>query len=312
MNRVSSDAMDQIRREWASAGIGNAFIFGKVMTTRPDLLLELLQYSLPEMQIQSISDAGREVDIKLSIDAHGVRLDVMVHDDHGRTIDVEMQLRDEHDIPRRMRYYTGAVDQTILEGGMNYADLTDTVIMFITPFDPFGRNLMRYTFRSICIEEKDLELGDGTVRVVLNAKGTKGEVSRELQDFLDLVANRHVADRHTYAKGSYADRVQEQVVIARENSEWRREYMEWKMTLLNEWTKGRAEGRAEGLAEGKEVGALLKQIELITKKIRRGMELPAIAEMLEVEEESIKPIYDAVKASAPDYNSDEILRRIRG
>ena len=88
--------------------------------------------------------------------------------------------------------------------------------------------------------------------------------------------------------------------------------MEWKMTLLNEWTKGRAEGRAEGLAEGKEVGALLKQIELITKKIRRGMELPAIAEMLEVEEESIKPIYDAVKASAPDYNSDEILRRIRG
>ena len=32
---------------WNSAGIGNAFIFGKVMSANPDLLLELLQISLP-------------------------------------------------------------------------------------------------------------------------------------------------------------------------------------------------------------------------------------------------------------------------
>ena len=40
-------------------------------------------------------------------------------------------------------------------------------------------------------------------------------------------------------KGSFADRVQKQVVIARKNSEWRRQYMEWRMTLLNERGKGR-------------------------------------------------------------------------
>ena len=36
---------------WNSAGIGNAFIFGKVMSANPYLLLELLQISLPEMEI---------------------------------------------------------------------------------------------------------------------------------------------------------------------------------------------------------------------------------------------------------------------
>ena len=79
--------------DWSTAGIGNAFLFGKVMTANPDLLLELLQYSLPEYHIQKIIDAQREADVKLSIDSHGVRLDVLLSDDKGRRIDVEMQMR---------------------------------------------------------------------------------------------------------------------------------------------------------------------------------------------------------------------------
>ncbi len=88
-----------VNKEWAEAGIGNAFIFGKVMASNPDLFLELLQVSLPEMHIQSITDVRKEVDIKLSIDAHGVRLDVSARDDQGRAYDIEMQLQDEHNIP---------------------------------------------------------------------------------------------------------------------------------------------------------------------------------------------------------------------
>ena len=45
---------------WNSAGIGNAFIFGKVMSANPDLLLELLQISLPEMEIVEILDPRQE------------------------------------------------------------------------------------------------------------------------------------------------------------------------------------------------------------------------------------------------------------
>ena len=43
--RVSAQLQHQDERpveEWSSAGIGNAFLFGKVMTANPDLLLELL------------------------------------------------------------------------------------------------------------------------------------------------------------------------------------------------------------------------------------------------------------------------------
>ena len=288
-----------VSKEWSQAGIGNAFIFGKVMSSNPDLFLELLQISLPEMHIQSIRDVRKEVDIKLSIDAHGVRLDVSARDDQGRTFDVEMQLQDEHNIARRMRYYTGAIDQTLLGTGIGYSELSDTVVVFITPFDPFGEKRLRYTFQSLCIENNQLSLEDGVTRVVLNAAGSRGEVSEELKGFLKLVTGNT-----NCPAGSFAARIQDQVIMARQNAKWRREYMDWKMTLLNERVKGREEGRKEG----REEGLLLLQIETIKKKVLKGVDLPEIAEALEMDADLIRPVWEAVKASAPDYNEEEILK----
>ena len=234
--------------EWSTAGIGNTFLFGKVMTSNPNLLLELLQYSLPEFHIKQIENPEKEADVKLSIDAHGVRLDVITTDDKGRRIDVEMQMRDEKNIPRRMRYYEGSIDQTILEKGQNYNRLGDVVILFITPFDPFdARGYYKYTFRNTCQEDKELVLDDGVTKVVLNATGRKGEITSELKEFLQLVAGN--VDPTSYLEGSFADRVQRQVHIARRNARWRKEYMDWEMTLRNEREKGREEGREEGRME---------------------------------------------------------------
>ena len=296
----------ETEKEWSEAGIGNAFIFGKIMTTYPDLLLELLQFSLPELHIQSIQNTQREVDIKLALDAHGIRLDVSTRDDRGRIINVEMQMRDEKNVPRRMRYYSGAIDQTLLEPGINYSGLPETVILFITPFDPFGRGFLRYTFRTFCVEDKKLELNDGITKIVLNAAGTEGNISDDLRGFLLLVAGNPNVRR-----GSFADRVQKKVLIARQNSKWRREFMEWKMTLLNEREKGREEGREEGRKEGREEGALLQQIDIIIKKLQKGGGLPEAADAMEKDIEELRPIWEAVKAAAPEYDRDTILTALQ-
>ena len=237
--------------EWSTAGIGNTFLFGKVMTSNPNLLLELLQYSLPEFHIQQIENPEKEADVKLSMDAHGVRLDVITTDDQGRRIDVEMQMRDEKNIPRRMRYYEGSIDQATLEKGQNYNRLGDVVILFITPFDPFdAHGYYKYTFRNTCQEDKEIVLDDGVTKVILNAAGHKGEITSELKEFLQLVAGN--VDPACYPEGSFAGRVQRQVHIARRNARWRKEYMDWEMTLRNEREKGREEGRMEERAKTEE------------------------------------------------------------
>ena len=300
---------DSVNRSWSEAGIGNAFIFGKVMSTQTDLLLELLQLSLPEMHIRSIRGAGKEVDIKLSMDAHGVRLDVLVLDDQGRSIDVEMQVHNEQNVGKRMRYYCGAIDQTQLEAGTEYSDLPETVVLFITDFDPFDRQRLRYTFRNICIEDRDLEMQDGSTKVILNAKGTIGDISEDLRGFLDLVTG--IAPRE---EGSFADRVQKQVILARQNSQWRREYMDWEMTLRHERAvarkEGVKEGLKEGLKEGMKIGELRSLSNQIIKKVEKGKSLPAIAEELESDVDTIRPIYEAVVEAAPDYNEDRIVEDV--
>ena len=275
--------------EWSTAGIGNTFLFGKVMTSNPNLLLELLQYSLPEFHIQQIENPEKEADVKLSMDAHGVRLDVITTDDQGRRIDVEMQMRDEKNIPRRMRYYEGSIDQATLEKGQNYNRLGDVVILFITPFDPFNEHgYYKYTFRNTCQEDKELVLDDGVTKVLLNADGHKGDIKSELKEFLQLVAGN--VDSTHYAEGSFADRVQRQVHIARRNARWRKEYMDWEMTLRNEREKGREEGREEGLKEGREEGRMEERIK--TEEQRKRAE--AAEERADVAEERIRKLEEQI------------------
>ena len=84
--------------------------------------------------------------------------------------------------------------------------------------------------------------------------------------------------------------------------------MDWKMTLLNERVKGREEGREEGRKEGRKEGLMLLQIETIKKKVLKGVDLPEIAEALEMDADLIRPVWEAVKAAAPDYNEEEILK----
>ena len=105
------------------------------------------------------------------------------------------------------------------------------------------------------------------------------------------------------------------VLLRHGESEWN------KLNLFTGWTdvdlseKGREEGLAEGveigLAEGMETGmargSLMIQIKTIIKKVQKGLDLPEIAEAMEMDTDSIRPVWQAVKAAAPDYDQEKIL-----
>ena len=66
------------------------------------------------------------------------------------------------------------------------------------------------------------------------------------------------------------------------------------------------EAREEGVAEGE----TLTKITQIIKKVKKSKSLHTIASELEEEEADIKPLYDAVVASAPDYDIEEIKAKL--
>ena len=69
-------------------------------------------------------------------------------------------------------------------------------------------------------------------------------------------------------------------------------------------------GEQRGRTEGEKRGEQFKMITQIIKKVKKSKPLPTIASELEEEEADIKPIYDAVVASAPDYAIEEIKAKL--
>lgn len=121
----------------------------------------------------------------------GIRLDFYVEDIENNIFNVEMQKRNQGNIPKRTRFYQGLVDSPLLKTGeRGFDSLNPLYIIIICDFDLFGLGKYRYTFTNRCHEEQNLELGDGSVKIILNTHGSNdSEVEQSLVDFLHYVAD---------------------------------------------------------------------------------------------------------------------------
>ncbi|MBS5489110.1 MAG: hypothetical protein KHX32_03680 [Clostridiales bacterium] len=86
---------------------------------------------------------------------------------------------------------------------------------------------------------------------------------------------------------------------------------ELKETVIEELKReAKEELTQEAFAEGEQSGRQLNLINQVIKKVKKSKTLETIASELEEEEADIKPIYDAVVSSAPDYDINVIKDRL--
>lgn len=233
---------------WEDQTISNAFMFNAVMKNK-NLCLQLLRLVLPELNIQRIKYPQVEKTINIAIDAKSVRLDVYTKDPVGRIYDVEMQIIDTLELPRRSRYYGGMVDQNELQKGQKYYELPKTFIIFICLTDIFNAGLSKYTFRNMCVEDPSVEMGDDLIHIFLNIKGSGTDVSPELGAFLHYVENPD-----TTITTPFIEQVKEAVKVARQDSSLRLQYASWNATMDDVEERGVRRGEKKGIAIGKTQG----------------------------------------------------------
>ena len=226
--------METKQTNWEDLSISNDFLFGKVMQN-PELCKELLQRILPDLKIDRIEYPELQKSINIDMDARSVRLDVYVKDEKEVVYDIEMQVSDTKELPKRSRYYQSMLDLQLIDKGQLYDELKRSYVIFICPFDLYGKGRHIYTFENICKEDNNISMGDETVKIFLNAKGTLDDVNDELKAFLDYVAGKKPKD-------TYVERLEEAVKEAKKNREWRHEYM----TLLMRDQLNKKEGREQG------------------------------------------------------------------
>ena len=133
------------------------------------------------------------------------------------------------------------IDLQLIDKEQLYDELKRSYVIFICPFDLYGKGRHIYTFENICKEDGSISMGDEAVKIFLNAKGTLDDVSDELKAFLDYVAGKKPKD-------AYVERLEEAVKEAKKNREWRHEYMTLLMRDQENVKKGREYGEELMLA----------------------------------------------------------------
>ena len=248
---------------WESLTIRDNFIFSKVMETNPDLCRRIIEVIL-DIKIDHIEYLEREQTLQTRLDSKGIRLDVYV-EDGSRSFNLEMQLTDSKSLGQRMRYYQGLIDMDKIGKGQFYDQLGESYVIFICTFDHFKRGLHKYTFRERCLEDDNLQLGDGTTKVILNATANGDDVNSALKGFLDYVANGRI--EHPLAEE--LDNNVERVKLAKE---WRLEYMTFEMLLRERERQGKEEGIAEGEARGEAKGEIKGKLSATLKNLKSLMQ----------------------------------------
>lgn len=258
--------------QWDSLDITNDFIFGKVMKDA-DLCKQLIEAILG-VSITHITYPELQKSLNIAIDSKGVRFDVYVKDDYGTVFNIEMQAVNKDNLPKRSRYYQSMIDLDMIEKGAKYKDLTTSFVIFICNFDLFNRNQAIYTFKNTCQEIPGLPLDDETFKIFLNANGNTEHVNPTLKAFLDYVAH------HTISNDTFVNQIDAAVQQAKQNKEWRRDYMRGYMQdLMNRHEE-----------------KFLYKFALIRKKLDRGLSSKDIADLLEEDESHIQKLVDLIHA----------------
>ena len=219
------------------------FMFCKIMESNPDVCKKVLEIILGK-RIREISFVSKESTIDIKWNGKSVRLDVYVDDGRDTIYDIEMQARDNDNLPMRTRYYQSVLDLNQIEKGADYDELKNNMVIFICTFDHFGKGLPVYTFSNRCKEALELELGDGTSKIFVNAKGNTENLPEDFRAFLKYLNGEIIKDN------SFISTLENEVEAARNKEEWRVEYM----SLMVEFRERYKEGKEDGVSQEKANG----------------------------------------------------------
>ncbi|HCJ07356.1 MAG: Rpn family recombination-promoting nuclease/putative transposase [Lachnospiraceae bacterium] len=255
------------------------FMFGAVMRD-PKRCKPLLEHILG-VQIREIRYPELQKIIDNTMDAKSVRLDVYIEDSDNTIYNIEMQTTNKKNLPKRMRYYQGMIDLNIISKGDEYNQLKKSFIIFICDYDQYKEGRYIYTFENVCLENASIRFGDETVKVVLNTKGTIGDIDEELRNALHYIGGEK-------PRGKLANLLDAGVKEVKNSEEWRREYM----TLF---MRDR---------ENVKIGDYRR----LVQQIRRKVDIMTYEEMADIYDTSISDVENIVMAikNNPDASDEDI------
>ena len=241
--------MKKANKKQVYFGLTNDIIFGWVMKSEENCLA-IIRAILPELNITSIVHKEIQHDITPVTSTRGVRFDAVVQDDQKRYYDIEMQVENTGDLGKRARYYQSQIDNETLMKGETFHKLKESFVIFLCAFDPFSYGLRRYQFHQYEDTIRNLRLDTHAHVLFINSKGTEGEVSNDLAGIIDVM------NQKPNQTNPLASRLMKEIDYYNQDSEKRRELMDYATRLEDERLIGERIGEKRGRKEGKIEGRI--------------------------------------------------------
>ena len=268
-------------RLWLKAGLENDLIFGLVMG-QPRICKLFLEALLPELKLMEIT-VNTQQDITNYYGAKGVRLDVFVTDDKGRIYDIEIQVRDEHNLPKRTKYYHSMMTNRMLERGDNYQKITATYVIFLCLFDPLQNKAALAHFEMLNVENPSEKLNDGTHTIILNAKADLSKLNKNLQGLLQILGGQAANDSE----------LSQEVLEALKGVKGDMEVKErFGVSFEDVYADAKEEGREEGKEEGQKENMRVMILNKESLGFTREQLINAIMKSLNYSEAEAQELYD--------------------
>ncbi|MCQ2106762.1 MAG: hypothetical protein MJZ26_13345 [Fibrobacter sp.] len=147
--------------------ITDRFMFPLVMSHK-EIAKPFIEAALG-IKIYDLKDPEQEKTDQVNVFAKSVRYDVFTQEinekgETTRSFDLEMQIVDTQELPKRARYYQSVRDTYELHKGILYSTLKDQYVLFICPNDIFKKGLPIYSFQNYATENKNISLDDRTFK----------------------------------------------------------------------------------------------------------------------------------------------------
>ena len=121
-----------------------------------------------------------------------------------------------------------------------------------------------YTFQSICVEDKETVMPDGTTKILLSSKGKMDDVTPDMRAFLEYVDGKMVED-------DFVQEIDQEIKSIKAQEQERVSYMTYAMKIQEERDEARAEGEVRG-KESERVSSIRNLMETLHFTAQQAMD----------------------------------------
>ncbi len=145
----------------------------RVLTEIPDLIVKSVktQYSIR------------------NLGTHSVILDALAEDSEHKLYNLELQVANQDDHQKRVRYYQSNIDISFLDKGTDYEELPELYLIYMTKFDLFRLGKVKYSVHRV-IDGTQITVDNGVHELYINAANDDGTAVAELMQFFTETGTR--------------------------------------------------------------------------------------------------------------------------